>query len=142
MVVATNQSGVARGLFDMDTLCAIHDRMVREVNQAGGRIDAIFFCPHVDEDECRCRKPRDGMLREIAARYGVALNGVPAIGDGLRDIEAAVAAGAQPLLVLTGKGEQTRLDPRLPAQTRIFRDLAAAADALTDAVEGSGIRTG
>ncbi|GAB4181292.1 MAG: D-glycero-beta-D-manno-heptose 1,7-bisphosphate 7-phosphatase [Rhodocyclaceae bacterium] len=131
VVVATNQSGVARGLFDMDTLCAIHDKMVRAVSEAGGRIDAIFYCPHAEDDRCACRKPRDGMLREIGARYGTGLDAVPVIGDGLRDIEAAVAAGAQPILVLTGKGETTRLDPRLPGGIRIFPDLAAAAAALT-----------
>ncbi len=131
VVVATNQSGVGRGLFDMDTLCAIHDKMVRAVSQAGGRIDAIFYCPHEPDDGCPCRKPRPGMLLDIAARYGVDLNGVPAIGDGLRDLLAAVAAGARPILVLTGKGEAARLDPLLPPNTLVFPDLAAAATHLT-----------
>ena len=130
VVVATNQSGIGRGLFVMDTLNAIHDKMMRAVAQAGGRIDAVFFCPHTNADNCHCRKPRPGMLEEIAVRYNAAMNGVPAIGDSLRDLEAAVAAGAQPILVLTGKGRKTQADPGVPPGTLIFPDLAAAADHL------------
>ncbi|HQR04975.1 MAG: D-glycero-beta-D-manno-heptose 1,7-bisphosphate 7-phosphatase [Proteobacteria bacterium] len=127
VVVATNQSGVGRGLFGMDTLNAIHERMLRTVAQAGGRIDAIFFCPHTAEDGCDCRKPKPGMYREIGVRCHTDLAGIPIVGDSLRDLEAAVEVGAQPILVLTGKGEKTRIDPALPAHTRIFPDLAAAA---------------
>jgi D-glycero-D-manno-heptose 1,7-bisphosphate phosphatase len=127
VVVATNQSGIGRGLFDMDTLNSIHDKMSRAVSLAGGRIDAVFFCPHPADSPCDCRKPRPGMLREIAARYNAELKGVPAIGDSLRDLQAAVAVGAQPILVLTGKGEKTRNHPDLPPETLVFPDLAAAA---------------
>ncbi|MBE7423895.1 MAG: D-glycero-beta-D-manno-heptose 1,7-bisphosphate 7-phosphatase [Zoogloeaceae bacterium] len=127
VVVATNQSGIGRGLFDMDALNAIHDRMMKAVALAGGRIDSIFFCPHAADSTCECRKPRPGMLREIAQRYGVSLAGVPAIGDSLRDLQAAVAMGAQPILVLTGKGARTREHSDLPRETLVFPDLAAVA---------------
>jgi D-glycero-D-manno-heptose 1,7-bisphosphate phosphatase len=127
VVVATNQSGIGRGLFDMDTLNSIHDKMSRAVSLAGGRIDAIFFCPHPADSPCDCRKPRPGMLREIATRYNADLAGVPAIGDSLRDLQAAIAVGAQPILVLTGKGEKTHGHPDLPQETLVFPDLAAVA---------------
>jgi D-glycero-D-manno-heptose 1,7-bisphosphate phosphatase len=127
VVVATNQSGIGRGLFDMATLNAIHDAMHRAVQQAGGRIDAIFFCPHRDEDQCACRKPKPGMLLEIARRLNVDLEGVPVVGDALRDLQAAAAAGAQPVLVLTGKGKKTREAGGLPKGTAIYPDLAAFA---------------
>lgn len=130
VVVATNQSGVGRGLFEMATLNAIHDKMHRAVGQAGGRIDAVFFCPHAQDAGCACRKPQPGMLLEIAARFDVALEGVPAIGDSLRDLQAASAAGARPVLVLTGKGKLTQKAGGLPEGTEVHRDLAAAAEAL------------
>ena len=130
VVVATNQSGLGRGLFDMATLNAMHDKMHKAVNQLGGRIDAVFFCPHAQDAGCDCRKPKPGMLREIAARFNLALTGVPVIGDSLRDLQAASAAGARPVLVLTGKGEQTLKSGGLPEGTEIHRDLAAAALAL------------
>ncbi|AJP48291.1 D,D-heptose 1,7-bisphosphate phosphatase [Rugosibacter aromaticivorans] len=126
VVVATNQSGIGRGLFEMDTLNAIHEKMHKALTQVGGRIDAIFFCPHTSADNCACRKPKPGMLQEIAKRFNTDLTGVPAIGDALRDLEAAVAIGAQPILVLTGKGQKTASDPALPAGTLTFPDLAAA----------------
>ena len=125
IVVATNQSGLSRGLFDMSTLNAIHTEMHRAVGQAGGRIDAIFFCPHASDSNCECRKPRPGLLLEIASRFGVELKGVPMIGDSLRDVEAAAAVGAQPWLVLTGKGRNTRDAGGLPRGTEIAADLAA-----------------
>jgi len=130
VVVATNQSGLGRGLFDMATLNAIHDKMHKAVTQLGGRIDAVFFCPHAQEAGCACRKPQPGMLLEIAARFNVALGGVSAIGDSLRDLDAASAAGARPILVLTGKGEQTLKQGGLPEGTEIHQDLAAVARAL------------
>jgi D-glycero-D-manno-heptose 1,7-bisphosphate phosphatase len=130
VVVATNQSGVGQGLFEMDTLNAIHEKMLRAATQAGGRIDAIFFCPHTNSDKCGCRKPKPGMLQEIATRYNTSLAGVPAIGDSLRDLQSAATAGARPILVLTGKGRKTVADPDLPADTPIFPDLAAVAAAL------------
>ncbi len=131
VVVATNQSGIGRGLFVMDTLNAIHDKMIRAAAQAGGRIDAVFFCPHTNADNCGCRKPKPGMFEEIAIRYNADLHGVPAIGDSLRDLQAAAAVGAQPMLVLTGKGKKTQADPNLPPDTLVFADLAAAVARLT-----------
>jgi D-glycero-D-manno-heptose 1,7-bisphosphate phosphatase len=130
IVVCTNQSGIGRGLFDMATLNAIHDRMHKAVNQLGGRIDAIFYCPHAQDAGCACRKPLPGMLLEIAERFNVSLKDVPAIGDSLRDLQAAAAARAQPILVMTGKGEQTLKAGGLPMGTQIHPDLAAAALAL------------
>ena len=114
----------------MATLNAIHDKMHKAVNQLGGRIDAVFFCPHAQDAGCACRKPQPGMLLEIAERFNVALAGVPAIGDSLRDLQAASTAGARPILVLTGKGEQTLKSGGLPEGTEIHQDLAAAAVAL------------
>ena len=130
VVVATNQSGLGQGLFDMATLNAMHNKMHKAVNQLGGRIDAVFFCPHTQDAGCACRKPRPGMLLEIAARFNLALAGAPAIGDSLRDLQATVAAGARPILVLTGKGKKTLKSGGLPAGTEVHPDLAAAAAAL------------
>ena len=125
VVVATNQSGIARGLFDMTTLNSIHDTMHKAVALAGGRIDAVFFCPHAADANCECRKPNPGMLQEIGRRMNVTLTGVPMVGDGLRDLQAAAAVGGQPVLVLTGKGRRTQKDGGLPEGTRVFPDLAA-----------------
>ena len=130
VVVATNQSGIGRGLFDMPTLNAIHDKMHKSLAQVGGRIDAIFFCPHTNEADCSCRKPKSGMMLEISARYGVGLADVPAVGDSLRDLEAAARLGANPYLVLTGKGNKTKEKGGLPEGTRIFPDLAAVTASL------------
>ncbi len=132
VVVATNQSGIGRGLFGMDTLNAIHDKMLKAAAQAGARIDAVFFCPHTNADGCECRKPKTGMLHEIATRYNTDLAGVPVVGDSLRDLQSAAAAGAQPMLVMTGKGVKTATDPALPPQTLLFPDLAAAAAHITE----------
>ena len=131
VVVATNQSGIGRGLFDMTALNAIHDRMHKALTPYGGRIDAVFFCPHAQDLDCACRKPKTGMLQEIAQRFNVNLAEVPCIGDSLRDLEAAHAAGARPILVLTGKGKKTRDAGGLPVNTLIYADLATAAQALT-----------
>ena len=130
VVLATNQSGVGRGLFEVATLNAIHDRMQRALGQMGGRIDAIFFCPHAEEANCNCRKPRAGLFEEIARRFSVDLEGVPAVGDSLRDLQAAAAVGAQPILVLTGKGEATQKVGGLPEATRVYPDLATAVRAI------------
>ncbi|SDA20573.1 D-alpha,beta-D-heptose 1,7-bisphosphate phosphatase [Nitrosospira sp. Nsp11] len=131
VVIATNQSGISRGLLDMVTLNAINDKMCKAVNQVGGRIDAMFFCPHSNTDKCNCRKPATGMFKEISDRFGLELNGVPAIGDSLRDLQAAAEVGAIPILVLSGKGKKTRAKGGLPENTRIFSNLSAAVDALT-----------
>ena len=129
VVVATNQAGVGRGLFEMAALNAIHDKMHRAVGQAGGRIDAVFYCPHAQDANCNCRKPKPGLLEEIGHRFNTSLKGLPCIGDALRDLEAAAAVGAQPILVLTGKGKKTRLET-LPADTLVFANLAEAAKSL------------
>jgi D-glycero-D-manno-heptose 1,7-bisphosphate phosphatase len=129
-VVATNQSGIGRGLFDIGMLNAIHNKMHRALAQVGGRIEAVFFCPHSGDSQCECRKPRAGMLQEIGRRFGVDMTGVPALGDSLRDLQAAEVVGAQPMLMLTGKGEKTLREGGFPANTVIFPDLAFAAAAL------------
>ncbi len=126
VVVTTNQSGIGRGLFDMHTLNTIHDKMHKAVAHAGGRIDTIFFCPHAADSDCRCRKPKTGMLEEVAARYNIDLHGVSAVGDSLRDLTSAARMGAQPILVLTGKGAKTLETGGLPEGTQIYPDLAAA----------------
>lgn len=131
VIVASNQSGVGRGLFDMDTLNAINEKMTKALGQVGGRLDAIFFCPHTADSTCDCRKPKPGMLLQIAERFNVELADVPCVGDGLRDLQAAAAAGAQPWLVLTGKGEATRASGELPPGTLVYPDLDAVAAALT-----------
>ncbi|HEY9445527.1 MAG TPA: D-glycero-beta-D-manno-heptose 1,7-bisphosphate 7-phosphatase [Burkholderiales bacterium] len=130
VVVATNQSGVGRGLFEMATLNAIHDKMHHALADVGGRIDAVFFCPHAQEVGCNCRKPRAGLLDEIARRFNVTLEGVPVIGDAQRDLEAAAAVRARPMLVLTGKGQKTKREGNLPPHTEIYASLTAAVDAL------------
>ena len=130
VVVASNESGIGRGLFEMATLNAIHAKMHKMVAQAGGRIEAVFFCPHPADSHCACRKPRAGLLEEIASRYHMDLTGVPAIGDSPRDLLAAAAAGAVPILVRTGKGTKTLAGGGLPENLRIFDNLAAAARAL------------
>ena len=126
VAVATNQSGIGRGLFDMATLNAINDKMMELVFRQGGRIDALFFCPHTAAAQCACRKPRTGMLEEIAARFHADLKGVPSIGDSLKDLQAAEAVGAQPILVLTGKGRKTHEDGGIPRKTLVFDDLGEA----------------
>lgn len=128
VVIATNQSGVGRGLFEMATLNAIHDKMHRALAEVGGRLDAIFFCPHAQEANCNCRKPRAGLLDEIARRMNVTLEGVPVIGDARRDLEAAAAVGARPILVLTGKGQKSRREGDLPPGTEVYASLAEAVD--------------
>jgi D-glycero-D-manno-heptose 1,7-bisphosphate phosphatase len=130
IAVASNQSGIARGLFDLDTLRRIHDKMQRAVAVQGGHIEAVFFCPHAPEDHCECRKPQPGLLRKIALHMQVDLKGVPAIGDSLRDIQAARAVGARPILVRTGKGTMTAARGEGLAGVAIYADLAAATDAL------------
>lgn len=138
VTVATNQSGLARGLFTITTLNAIHQRLREQVEAEGGRIEMIAFCPHGPDDGCDCRKPRPGLLLEIAARFNVSLADVPFIGDSLRDIQAARAVGAQPWLVCSGKGESTLERLRRQGtddalrQLPIYPDLNAAATALID----------
>jgi D-glycero-D-manno-heptose 1,7-bisphosphate phosphatase len=130
VVVATNQSGLGRGLFDMAAMIAVNEKLNKAVAQVGGRIDAVFYCPHAADSDCDCRKPKPGLLVEIGQRFGVDLTGVPCIGDSLRDLQAAQAVGAQPILVLSGKGEKTLREGSFPDNTVIFPDLAFAAAAL------------
>ncbi|MFZ9642263.1 MAG: D-glycero-beta-D-manno-heptose 1,7-bisphosphate 7-phosphatase [Candidatus Methylopumilus sp.] len=126
VAIATNQSGISRGLFDMVTLNAIHDKMHKALNQLGGRVDAMFYCPHSAEDHCSCRKPKPGMMEEIGKRFGMDMKGVPIVGDALRDLQAGAVLGMQPILVRTGKGEETLAAGGLPEGTLVFADLAEA----------------
>jgi D-glycero-D-manno-heptose 1,7-bisphosphate phosphatase len=132
VAVASNQSGLARGLFGRRSLDAMHRKLRRLVAARGGRVDRIVVCPHGPDEGCDCRKPSPGLFLRLARHYGIALDGVPAIGDSLRDLEAAAAAGATPILVRTGNGRRT--EASLPDNLRhiaIYDDLAAAARALT-----------
>src|SRR5690606_29747092 len=107
VVVASNQSGLGRGLFDMETLNAMHAKLREALAELGGQIDAFFICPHLPDAGCDCRKPLPGMYLDIARRYDVPLAGVPAVGDSLRDLEAAASVGCAPWLVRTGNGART-----------------------------------
>jgi len=130
VVVATNQSGLARGLFDTDTLMQIHAKMHRTLSDLGGAIEAVFFCPHGPDDNCRCRKPKPGLFEQITTRLNCNLSGVPAVGDSARDLVAAAAAGASPVLVRSGKGLRT-LKAGLPDDSiPIYDDLASFVDQL------------
>jgi D-glycero-D-manno-heptose 1,7-bisphosphate phosphatase len=131
VVVASNQSGIGRGLFGMDTLNAMNEKMVKSLAQVGGRLDAIFFCPHPANSTCECRKPKPGLFHQIAERFNVSLAGVPSVGDSLRDLQAGAAVGCKPYLVLTGKGMKTREDPALPEGTLVYPDLATVVADLT-----------
>ena len=141
VVLATNQSGIGRGLFDMASLNAIHAKMHRQLSAMGGRVDAVFFCPHAPEDGCDCRKPAPGLFHQIAARFGIPLANLPAAGNAVRHVQAAAAAGCPAHLLLTGKSEHLRgrlglgadadlavLAPELPPGTRVHDDLNAFAD--------------
>jgi D-glycero-D-manno-heptose 1,7-bisphosphate phosphatase len=131
VAVASNQSGLARGLLDRNALRAMHRKLRRLVGAAGGRIDRIVVCPHGPDDGCSCRKPRPGLLQRLARHYRTSLEGVPVIGDSLRDLEAARAAGALPILVRTGNGRET--ERKLPAALRgvpVYDDLAAVVEEL------------
>ena len=133
VVVATNQSGIGHGLFDMDTLNRMHVKMQRALGELGGRLDAIFYCPHTADSKCDCRKPKPGMFHEISKRYNTSLKGVPTVGDSLRDLQAGFISGCVPYLVLTGKGEKTNETGGLPPGTQVFPDLAAVVSHLLKA---------
>lgn len=130
VVVSTNQSGVARGYFNMMTLNAIHQKMHTAAQAVGAEIDAVFFCPHAADDNCDCRKPKAGMLRAVARRFNINLKGVPTVGDSLRDLQAGFLVGCEPFLVLTGKGERTLEKGGLPPGTAIYPNLSAVVDHL------------
>lgn len=130
VVVATNQAGIGRGLFDMAALNAMHNKMHRAVGQVGGRIEAVFYCPDTDATKSYCRKPNPGMFYAIGERFNTPLKAVPAVGDSLRDLQAASAVEARPFLVLTGKGRKTRSEGGLPEGTTIRPDLASVVELL------------
>jgi len=132
-VIATNQSGLGRGLFDMASINAMHVKMNQMLAKQGGRIDAVFFCPHTPEDQCECRKPLPGLMQLIGERYGVELQDVPLVGDSLRDLQAGAAAGCPTHLVGTGKGatlDAAKLAAvlKLVPGTQVHADLGAFAD--------------
>jgi D-glycero-D-manno-heptose 1,7-bisphosphate phosphatase len=142
VVIATNQSGIARRLFDPDTLVRIHEKMRRSVAEAGGRIDAIFFCPHGPHDNCVCRKPKPGLFLDIARRLRISLLGVPAIGDSLADLHAARAAGAHPILVKTGKSADTLAACVPPLAVSVYDNLASTVDQLLTASRSNQANSG
>ncbi len=133
VVIAANLPGLGRGLFDMAALNAIHARMNRQLAAVGGRVEAIFFCPHAPDEACSCRKPLPGLFLRIGERFKVDLTQVHAVGDSVRDVQAAQSAGCIPHLVLTGKGAPPQgelLPAEYPPRTRVHADLAAFATAL------------
>ena len=135
VVVASNQSGLGRGLFDMATLNAMHAKMNKLLSTVGGRIDAVFFCPHGPEDKCPCRKPLPGLFEQIGERLGMDLKGTHVVGDSLRDLQAGVAVGCTPHLVHTGKGAAFQGQPlptTFPSHTLTYADLAGFVDWLLD----------
>ncbi|MBM3386886.1 MAG: D-glycero-beta-D-manno-heptose 1,7-bisphosphate 7-phosphatase [Betaproteobacteria bacterium] len=132
VVLASNQSGLGRGLFDMAALNSVHAGMLKALAAHGARIDAVFYCPHTPDEDCHCRKPAPGLFEEIAERYGVSLQGVPCIGSSLRDMQAAAAVGAAPHLVCTAGHQalrgQSALPPEFPPDTRCHDGLAACVE--------------
>ncbi|MCY1396242.1 D-glycero-beta-D-manno-heptose-1,7-bisphosphate 7-phosphatase [compost metagenome] len=124
--MATNQSGIARGYYDLATLESMHARLRQLVAEQGGEVGLIVYCPHGPDDGCACRKPKPGMLQQIGEHYGIPLAGVWFVGDSRGDLDAALAVDCQPVLVKTGKGERT-LEKPLPEGTLVFDDLAAVA---------------
>jgi len=131
VAVASNQSGLARGLFGRDALDAMHDKLRRLAGAAGGAVDRIVVCPHGPADGCDCRKPAPGLLEQLAAHYRIDLAGVPVVGDAIRDLEAARAVGARPILVRTGKGAAAEQNlPAHLAAVEVLDDLAAVAERL------------
>lgn len=130
MTVATNQSGVGRGLYTLETLDAIHEKMMGSIRAAGGTIERIFFCPHTPEEGCDCRKPKPGMLLEAAALFACDPSACRVIGDSMRDLEAAELVGAEPILVRTGYGLETEEVLPVGSPVRVFDNLADAADEL------------
>ena len=123
VAIASNQSGIGRGLFDMAALNAMHEKMNRAAAAVGGRIDAVFFCPHTQEDDCECRKPKPGMLQQIVERFEIDPEDTPVVGDSLRDLQAGAALGFATHLVLTGKGQKTLAGGNLPPNTKVHADL-------------------
>ncbi len=133
VVVVTNQSGLARGKFDINALNAIHRKMHTHLSQYGGKIEAVFFCPHEPDDHCSCRKPEPGLLHEISRRLRVPLYKTTIVGDKLSDMEAALAVKANPVLVKTGYGQALLDSGRLADDIAVFDDLASVVDSLLKA---------
>ena len=136
VTIASNQSGVGRGLFSLSDLYDMQRKLEAQLVSHGGVIEGFFYCPHTPRSHCDCRKPKDGLLRQIGERFGVSLDGVPVIGDSLRDLEAAWSVGSRAMLVLTGNGERTRAtlskastNNAYPA-AEVYASLPDAADAL------------
>ena len=132
VAIATNQSGIARGYYDVSTLDAMHAKLGRLLEAMGARVDLIVYCPHGPGDGCECRKPKPGLLNDIAGTLKVSLKDVPFVGDSLGDLEAARAVGARPVLVLTGKGNQTKAKMTDFSDSDIYEDLAAFVESLTE----------
>lgn len=131
VVIASNQSGLGRGYFTIDDLNAMHAKLRQLLAEKGGLIDAIFICPHKPEDNCHCRKPSPGLFEEIKRRYNIDRSATTyAVGDSLRDLQAASAAGFKPWLVLTGNGQKTQQDPAFNKDTPVSEDLAAMVNRL------------
>ena len=130
VAVATNQSGIARGLFEVCMLEAIHQAMHEALACHQAAVDFVVFCPHGPGDGCDCRKPKTGLYKQISTHFGCSLQSIPVIGDSARDLEAAVAVGAQPILVKTGKGHKTIASRQLPLGTIVYDDLQSAVAAL------------
>lgn len=130
VVIVSNQSGIGRKLFTVDDLNAINIKMETHLAQYGGRIDAIFFCPHTPKDKCQCRKPKPGLYNEVSNRLRVALNKVYCVGDKMTDIQAAQSAGAKPILVKTGKGKDEIVSDNVPSGIPIYKDLSTFVDEL------------
>lgn len=128
VAIATNQSGIGRGLYDYAALAAIHAKMRQLLAAHAGTVDGIFFCPHTPRDHCDCRKPAPGLLWQIGRHFDTPLRAVPVIGDSSRDLEAARRVGATPMLVLTGNGSKTTHNE--PAALPRYADLAAAVTAI------------
>lgn len=132
VVVASNQSGLARGYFDIETLSAMHRKMDEMLSKVGGQVDAIFYCPHGPDDGCACRKPKPGMLLDIGQRFNVSLKDVVFVGDSISDIKAASNANAKSMLVRTGKGVKAEKILHAEGKTDIpvYDDLATAVTAI------------
>jgi D-glycero-D-manno-heptose 1,7-bisphosphate phosphatase len=130
VAVATNQSGIARGYYTLETLQQMHDKLNKLLAEQGGHVDYIAYCPHGPDNECDCRKPRPGMYHDIAQHFNVSLKNVPVIGDSLRDLQAAREVGARPYLVRTGKGERTIAKGEGLDGVPIFDNLLALVDNL------------
>lgn len=137
IAIATNQSGIGRKFFKMADLNAMHEKMHHLVNQVGGRIDGIWFCPHTNEDSCNCRKPKTGLIEDILERFGAHAAETILVGDSLRDLEAITRIGGKAILVTTGKGKKTLVAGDLPKGTHVFENLFSVAEYLTEQPMGN-----